>query len=93
MALMILRKDPSWVFKDNKRQASEPTPISIDADTPTTNHRANNRFREIAAQHGSHAVWLPQAGLLVTDDPTEAAKSFPYEEWRDQALRETGHPV
>jgi hypothetical protein len=87
MGLMILRKDPSWVFKDNKRQTSEPTPVSIDEDPPATNHRAYDRFREIAAQHGSHAVWLPQAGLLVTDDHTEAAKAFPYEEWRDLALR------
>lgn len=91
MALTILRKDPSWAIKDNKRQTQDPMPISFDDDPPTTNRRANDRFREIAEQHGSHAVWLPQAGLVVTDDHTEAAKAFPYEEWRDLALRETGH--
>lgn len=42
-------------------------------------------FHRIAREQGSQALWLPQTGLLVTTDPEEQAREFPYETWQEQA--------
>lgn len=45
-------------------------------------------FHRVARDHGSHAVWLPQTGLLVTTDPGEQGHDFPYETWQAEAVRQ-----
>lgn len=44
-------------------------------------------FQEIAREEGSHATWLPEAGMVYAADAGEPSRSWPYEEWRDIALR------
>lgn len=44
-------------------------------------------FFSICRKHGSRAFWLADVGLLVTRDPDEAAKNFPYENWLEEARR------
>lgn len=44
-------------------------------------------FHRRARDHGSHAVWLPQTGLLVTTAPEEQGHDFPYETWQAEAFR------
>jgi hypothetical protein len=53
--------------------------------------RLRQHFHEIAHRHGSHAIWLPEIGFLVTDGRAEPAREFPFETWRMQARRKTGN--
>lgn len=86
--LVVLRKGDDWKLP-NQDRASQPIPIST-MEGPSF-RRATDQFSELAKAHGSAAIWLSETGYLVTEDPNEAARKFPYEEWRDQALKETGH--
>lgn len=45
-------------------------------------------FKQIVRSHDSKAVWLSQAGIIVTDDPDEPAKNHPYADWIEQVVRE-----
>lgn len=45
------------------------------------------KFHQIALEQGSRARWLPITGTLVTDDPHEKARHYPYEDWRREALK------
>lgn len=42
-------------------------------------------FFSICRKHGSRAIWLSDVGLLLTHDPDEVAKNFPYEDWLEVA--------
>lgn len=46
-----------------------------------------DRFHALARQYGSRAIWLCESGTLVSEDRDEPAKNFPYEQWRDNAMR------
>ena len=50
--------------------------------------RIVSRFHYLTQQAGSQAVWLPTNGMLVTRDPQEPDKDFPYETWLQMALYE-----
>lgn len=50
--------------------------------------RVVHRFHSLTRQYGSEAIWLPVNGMLVTHDPEEADKSFPYENWLKMASYE-----
>lgn len=54
----------------------------------TVDTKIVNRFHYLTHQAGSHAIWLPTNGLLVTRDPQEADQNFPYETWLQMALYE-----
>jgi hypothetical protein len=84
--LFVLRKGDDWKLSARNRSPESTQVSTAQSGLPS----AANRFRSIAAGHGSAATWLPETGYLVTSDPTEAARNFPYEEWREQALREAG---
>lgn len=84
--MFVLRKGDDWKLISHNR-APEPTLISTAEGYPPS---ASSRFRSLAAEHGSAATWLPETGYLVTTDPTEITRNFPYEQWREQALREVG---
>lgn len=45
------------------------------------------KFHQLALEHGSQARWLPVSGTLVTDDPEEAGRGYPYDDWRQEALK------
>lgn len=46
-----------------------------------------DRFHAIAKQYGSSARWLCQSCTLATDSQEEIGRNFPYEKWRDCAMR------
>jgi hypothetical protein len=48
---------------------------------------AVDRFHAMARQNGSEAKWLTQTCALVTNSDDESDKNFPYEKWRDEALK------
>lgn len=43
-------------------------------------------FHIICRRHGSQAIWLQDLAKLMTIDPDETEKNYPYEEWLDEAL-------
>lgn len=86
--LEVLRKGDGWKLPSQKK--IHKSGLAGRTDNENT-RRASDRFLLIARAHGSSAKWFPETGYLVTEDPTEVAKEFPYEEWRDQALKEAGH--
>jgi hypothetical protein len=49
--------------------------------------RIVDRFHVIARRYGSQAIWFPRMEVLVTDDDSEPAKNFPYNDWRDSAAK------
>lgn len=86
--LEVLRKGENWKLPiQNKphhhKQASK--------EDGYPSRRASDYFFLLAKEHGSAAKWLPETGYLVTEDPNEVTKDFPYEQWRDQALKEAGY--
>lgn len=85
--LEILRNGDDWKLPIQDRSAHH-RPISTEESS--SSRRATDRFNQLAREHGSAAIWLPETGYLITEDPAEAAKDFPYEQWRDLTLKETG---
>lgn len=88
MHLYILRKGDGWALKyRHLEKRAEPESMAILTDCHLQ-RRVTDRFRRIAHGHGSHAVWLPQSGMLVTEYEAEQDRCYPYEAWRDQAINE-----
>lgn len=81
---MILRKDLNWTIK-NRPGSHSAGMLVMSSDCL---QRLRLRFHDIARCNGSHATWLPETGFLVTDDIAEPTRSFPYEDWLDQAFKE-----
>lgn len=89
MPLYILRKGDGWTLNHGRPESRMDSENRNDLTDQDTQRQVTDRFKQIAQQYGSRAVWLPQTGLLVTECASEQNGSFPYEEWREQAIRDT----
>lgn len=89
MEVYILRKGDGWTLNPWRPERRAPADSPMALNGHTEQRRATDLFRKIAHQHGSRAVWLPQTGMLVTQSEAERHREYPYEEWRDWAVKET----
>lgn len=51
--------------------------------------RIVDRFHVLARRNGSQAIWFPSMAMLVTDDDSESARNFPYDDWRVSVIQES----
>lgn len=68
----IMRQGPAW---------------NIGALSTADQHLIVEEFHRLARLHGSQAIWIAETGEVVSNDPSEAAKALPYEEWALAAYR------
>lgn len=91
MPQIELHRGPYWAVNQFEQWMPD-MPQEMLADTKvreTIVSEILQRFHETAKHNGSSAVWLSQAGCLVTSDKAEPNRGLRYYLWRKQAIDAT----